>query len=150
MSSEEKGRSQGSVEPGPVTGTTTRVSAQAPSAWGAARDALASVHNLDALLRSAKLPYRTILDLLTELRSSAAVLRDVFERAQAGDSTWAAVGAYGAERVTALAALLDATAASSQGRQELARSARSLAEELEAAADLLSLLERATSPIPRR
>ena len=49
-------------------GSSTRLSARAPSAWGAVRDALASLHNLDALLRSTSVLYRTIRDLLPELR----------------------------------------------------------------------------------
>ena len=50
MSSESNGRKPDSTEPGPSSGTGTRSSARAPSAWGAVRDALASLHNLDALL----------------------------------------------------------------------------------------------------
>ncbi|HEY8040840.1 MAG TPA: hypothetical protein VIF15_13640 [Polyangiaceae bacterium] len=147
MSSENNGSKPDSQEPGPSSGTTQRLSARAPSAWGAARDALAAMHNLDALLRSASVPYRTIRDVLPELRSSARVLREVFERARLADETLAAVGDYGGGRVAELERLLDATAAAGEERAELAKRARSLADELESAADLLALLERAAEPV---
>jgi hypothetical protein len=124
----------------------------APSAWGAARDALAAVHNLDALLRGASVLYRTILDLLPELRTSAGVLRGAFEGARASDGTAGQalheVGVYGVDRVNELARLLDATATADEERGILANRARRLADELEASADLLALLERAAAPLP--
>ncbi|HEY3817868.1 MAG TPA: hypothetical protein VGL81_11885 [Polyangiaceae bacterium] len=152
MSSESNGRKPDSQEPGPPSGTTSRLSARAPSAWGATRDALAAVHNLDALLRSASVRHRTILDLLPELRTSAGVLRDAFGLARSTDpaSRGAAndVSEYGGGRVDELTRLLDATALADVARDELADRARTLADELEAAADLLALLERASDPVP--
>jgi hypothetical protein len=152
MSSESNGRKPDSQEPGPSSGTTSRLSARAPSAWGATRDALAAVHNLDALLRSGSVPHRTILDLLPELRTGAGVLRDAFERARAGEAPAGQaardVGTYGADRVDELGRLLDATALADEDRDDLADRARTLADELEAAADLLALLERAADPVP--
>ena len=152
MSSESNGRKPDSQEPGPTSGTSTRVSSRAPSAWGATRDALAAVHNLDALLRSTSVIYRTILDLLPELRIGAGVLRDTFERARIGDAVAAhgtlEVGEYGGDRVGALVRLLDATALADEERDDLADRARTLADELEASADLLALLERASEPTP--
>jgi len=128
------------------------VSARAPSAWGATRDALAAVHNLDALLRSGSVLYRTILDLLPELRTGAGVLREAFERAQTGDAAAGQaardVGEYGGDRVAELVRLLDATVLADEERDDLASRARTLADELEAAADLLALLERASDPVP--
>ncbi len=56
MSSESNGQKPESVEPGPPSGQARRMSARAPSAWGAVRDALAAVHNLEALLRNASVP----------------------------------------------------------------------------------------------
>jgi|GEM_PF-3459742 len=147
MSSEKRGRKPDSQEPGPTSGTATRLSGRAPSAWGAARDALAAVHNLDALLRSA-VPYRTILDLLAELRQSAGVLRVAFETACATeDAATAAVGEYGTARVDELQRLLDETEQRPEDRDDLAGRVRALADELEASADLLALLERAASPV---
>jgi signal transduction histidine kinase len=148
MSSESNGRKPASQQPGPPSGTSTRLSARAPSAWGAARDALAAVHNLDALLRSTNVLYKTIRDLLPELRASAGVLGEVFERAQdSGDEVSVAVGDHGVARILDLSKLLDATAMAEEEREELAKRARSLADELEAAADLLALIERAASPV---
>ncbi|HTQ41105.1 MAG TPA: hypothetical protein VMI75_00015 [Polyangiaceae bacterium] len=143
MSSESNGRKPDSQEPGRLSGFATRSSARAPSAWGAVRDALASLHNLDALLRSANVLYRTIRDLLPELRTSAGVLREIFERAQAsGDEVLVAVGDQGASRIQDLEKLLDATAMAEHERDDLAKRARDLADELEAAAELLDLIER--------
>src|ERR1019366_10560413 len=102
MSAESNGRKPDSQEPGPSSGTTSRVSARAPSAWGATRDALAAVHNLDALLRSGSVLHRTILDLLPELRTGAGVLQEAFDRARAGDAAAGQAardeGAYGVDR----------------------------------------------------
>lgn len=149
MSSESNGRKPDSQEPGPPSGMSTRLSARAPSAWGAARDALAALHNLDALLRSSNVLYKTIRDLLPELRTSAGVLRDVFERAQAsGDEVPVAVGNHGVSSTRELEKLLDATAMAEEEREELAKRARTLADDLEAAADLLALIERAATPVP--
>jgi hypothetical protein len=111
------------------------------------RDALAALHNLEALLRSASVQYRTILDLVPELRSSADVLRDAFEGARGGDGAVSAVGVYGEARVDEFRRLLDATAATSEDRDALASQTHSLADELEASADLLALLERASGPV---
>ena len=124
------------------------MSARAPSAWGAARDALAAVHNLEALLRSNSVAFRTILDLLPELRNGAGVLNDAFVRAHGGDPATAAVGDYGRVRVDELQRLLDATAAAQADRDVLAQRARSLADELEVSTDLLALLERSADPLP--
>jgi hypothetical protein len=147
MSSESNERKPDSA-PSPPSAAERRVSARAPSAWGAARDALAAVHNLEALLRSATVANRTILDLLPELRSSADVLREAFDAALGGEATTAAVGAYGGVRVDEFGRLLDATAIAAEDRGALAYRAHFLADELESSADLLALLERASAPVP--
>ncbi|MBV9946902.1 MAG: hypothetical protein JOZ69_08650 [Myxococcales bacterium] len=121
---------------------------RAPSAWGAARDALAAVRNLETLLRSPTVAHRTILDLLPELRSGAGVLLGAFEPDRvAADAATAAVSAYGKGQVEELARLLDATTGTEQSREELASRAHGLADELEASADLLALLERSSAPV---
>jgi hypothetical protein len=148
MPSERNGRKPDSQEPAPTSSTSSRLSARAPSAWGATRDALASVHNLDALLRSSSVLYRTILDLLPELRTSSGVLLEAFERAAAGAGAIREVGAYGVDRVGERVRLFDATAIADEERDDLANRARVLADELEAAADLLALVERASDPLP--
>jgi hypothetical protein len=146
-SSESNGRRPESQEPGPASGTGARSSARAPSAWGATRDALAAVHNLVALLRSGSVLYRTIRDLLPELRTSAGVLREAFERARGAQGAPGAAGTYGAARVDELDRLLEATNLADEERDDLADRARMLADELEASADLLALLERAASRV---
>ncbi len=149
MSSDKSDRKLESVEPGPPSGAATRLSARAPSAWGAVRDAVASVHNLGALLRSINVKYKVILDLLPELRSSARLLRSAFEPAAlAGAGATQEVGAYGLSRAEDLERLLDATALANEERDDLTLQAFALAGQLEASADLLALLDRASEPVP--
>jgi hypothetical protein len=88
------------------------------------------------------------LDLLPELRTGAGVLREAFDRAHGTGAATAAVGEYGGVRVDELERLLDATAAAPEDRDALAARAHSLADELEASADLLALLERSSNPLP--
>jgi hypothetical protein len=148
MSSESNGRRPDSQEPGPSSGTGTRASARAPSAWGATRDALAAVHNLEALLRSTNVLYRTIRDLLPELSTSARVLRETFGRGCAAAGALGEASSYGLGRVDELDHLLEATALADEERDDLADRTRTLADELEASADLLALLDRASDPAP--
>ncbi|MGH7293500.1 MAG: hypothetical protein ACRELB_01140 [Polyangiaceae bacterium] len=148
MSSESNGHKPDSQEPGPSSGTATRQSGRAPSAWGATRDALAAVHNLEALLRSSSVLYRTIRDLLPELQASAGTLREAFERARALGGAAHDVGLYGAGRVADLSRLLDAVALADEERDELADRTRRLADEIDATSELLGLLERASDPAP--
>jgi hypothetical protein len=122
------------------------MSARAPSAWGAVRDALAAVHNLEALLRSATVQSRTILDLLPELRSGAGVLRTAFDRSGGEEPATTTVCDDGRRMVDGLDALLDAIAAAPDDRTAHADRAATLADDLEASADLLALLDRAAAP----
>jgi hypothetical protein len=147
MSSESNGQKPDPSEPVPPSGSGRRASARAPSIWGAVRGALAAVHNLEALLRSASVPYRTILDLTPELRASATVLREAFERARCGDAPTAEVGDYGLMRTNAFEQLLDAAVEAQESRDDLTSRAHPLAEELDASVDLLALLERASAPV---
>jgi hypothetical protein len=148
MASDGNGRKSDEQEEPPRSGPTARLSARAPSAWGATRDALSAVHNLEALLRSPNVLYRTILDLLPELRTSAGVLSSTFEGARGDDAAATEVGLHGAGRTTDLVRLLDDTALGNDERTDLADRACALADELEATADLLALLERAADPAP--
>ncbi len=146
MSSESNGQKPESAAP--PSGVVHRVSARAPSAWGAVRDALAALHNIAALLRNSNVPHRTILELVPELRSSGIGLRGVFDRPETEPAA-AGVDEYGGGLVLRLDALLDALAASVDGsddREKLASSGSALADELEACADLLALLDRAAAP----
>ncbi len=147
MSSESNGRKPDSQAPGPLSGVGHRTSARAPSAWGAVRDALAAVHNLEALLRSATVAHRTILDLEPELRMSAGVLRLAFAPSLAADAATIGVAEHGRGLVDGLDALLDAIRSAPEDREVPADRARSLVDELEGSADLLALLDRAASPV---
>ncbi len=150
MSSERNGRKPDSTPPPPSAESARPASVRALSVWGAARDSLAAVRNLDALLRST-VPYPTIHDLLPELRTSAGVLRVVFARAAAlegpDDAALVEVGKYGEYRVDDFEQLLARTASPDGERVDLAQRTRALADELEASADLLALLERAVTPV---
>jgi hypothetical protein len=147
MSSESNGDKPDSLAAGPPSGVTNRTSARAPSSWGAVRDGLAAVHNLEALLRSSSVQSRTILDLLPELRTSAGVLRAAFERSMGAEPAPAAVGEHGRRTVDGFDALLDAIAAVPGDRPVHADQAGTFADELEAATDLLALLDRAAAPV---
>jgi hypothetical protein len=146
MSSESNDRKPETLGAAPASHPSKRASARVPSAWGAARDALAAVHNLEALLRSERVSTRTIRDLVPELRGGAGVLRTAFAQARTLGGAGVAVAEHGCERVAGLERLLDAAAAASQARVELAARAHALEEELEATADLLALLDRAAAP----
>ncbi len=147
MSSDSNGRKPDSQAPAPPSGVAQRMSARAPSAWGAVRDALAAVHNLEALLRSGSVPSRTILDLVPELRTSAGVLRMAFAPTLATEPATTAVAEHGRELVEGLDALLDSITSGPEDRDLLADRAGSLADELEGSADLLALLDRAAAPV---
>jgi hypothetical protein len=150
MSSESNGRKSdgaGAEAPGSAT-NGPRSNARVASAWGAARDALAAVRNLDALLRSPVVPAKTILDLVPELQATAGVLREAFERSLAGDEATAAVGAHGRLRVGGLDRVLEALVAEPGARTELAARVGPLADELEASIELMVLLDRAAAPVP--
>jgi hypothetical protein len=147
MSSESNGQKPDSSAPAPPSGAGHRTSGRAPSAWGAVRDALAAVHNLEALLRSPSVPNRTIVDLVPELRTSAGVLRMAFSASLGADAAANGVSGHGCQLVDGLDALLDSIGAGLQKRESLADLAGSLVDDLEGSADLLALLDRAAEPV---
>jgi hypothetical protein len=104
------------------------------------------VHNLEALLRSERVSQGTIRELIPELRAGGDVLRQAFLRARLLGGADARVGEHGGEQVKALARLFDEVDTSIDARARLAAQAGALAEELEASADLLALLERSSAP----
>jgi hypothetical protein len=116
---------------------------------GAARDALAAVHNLEVLLRNAGIADATLQELMPELRGGAATLRTRFDsrRPEDGDAATPRVVQHGLRQVGELDDLLDAIAGSRQTREELAGRASALAYELEASEGLLSLLDRTAAPV---
>jgi hypothetical protein len=145
--SSENGRKTDSSDGGPAApALAPRSDARVASAWGAARDAVAAVHNLDALLRSASVPWKTLVDLLPELRSSAGALRRSFERSNPGEAAAALAGEHGKRKVDDLEAILAAVEREPSERVQLAERAGALADELEACVDLLTLLDIAAAP----
>jgi hypothetical protein len=147
MSSDSNGTKPESLAAGPPSGVTGRTTVRAPSAWGAVRDAIAAVHNLEALLRRSSVDNGIILDLMPELRTGANVLRAAFERSLTAEPAAAKVGEHGQLTVDRFDALLEAIATTPDDRALHADQADALADELEAAADLLALLDRAAAPV---
>ena len=97
MSSDSNGRNTDSSEAGAASAALEpRSNARMATAWGAARDALAAVRNLEALLRNTAVPRSTISDLLTELRSSASALRVAVSALSAPTRPHAALASTGA------------------------------------------------------
>jgi len=148
MSSDSDRKKPDSTEPAPASARGQRSSARVPSTWGAARDALAAVFNLEALLRNKAITSSTLLDLLPELRASAALLHGAFHPEVAGDAVGSSVCAHADLRLADLDALLDAIQQGAADRGSLATRAGALADDLEASADLLALLERSGAPGP--
>jgi hypothetical protein len=146
MSSESNENRPDAAEPAPSSSQARRSSARAPSAWGAVRDALAAVFNIEALLRSG-VEWPVLRDLVPELRSGSNVLRSAFEIEAGADAAVAEIRRYGKLRQADLDALLDAIEPTAQ-REDLLQRAGLLADDLEATADLLALLDRAGEPAP--
>jgi hypothetical protein len=118
------------------------MSARAPSQWGAVRDALSAIFNLEALLRNASVPHKTLVDVLPEIHSSAALLREAFE-IRTADPAATEAGLHGRLRLVDLDVVLGAIAKGDEERAELAARLSPAADELEASAELLALLDRA-------
>ena len=87
------------------------------------------MHNLEALLRSSSVQSPTILDLMTELKSSASVLRGAFERAIGTDAAASEVGELGRVTMDGFDALLEAMATVPADRVAHAAQARDFADE---------------------
>jgi hypothetical protein len=144
MSSESNENKPDAADPVPSSSQAKRSSVRAPSAWGAVRDALAAVFNIEALLRSG-VEWPVLRDLVPELRSGSNVLRSAFAYEAGADAAVAEIRRYGTQRLGDLDALLDAIEPTAQ-REELLQRAGPLADDLEAAADLIALLDRAGEP----
>src|SRR5258708_33029274 len=110
MASESNGKKPDSIEPVPPSGQARRMSARAPSQWGAVRDALSAIFNLEALLRNAAVEHKTLVDVLPEIHSSAALLREAFEVRTTSDQAASEAGRPGRLRLGGLHALLAALA----------------------------------------
>ena len=147
MSSESNGQKPESAAP--PSGVVHRVSARAPSAWGAARLLPPPTTSRPCSETRASRTGRSSDLIPRKLQAqSGGELRGAFQHV--GDEAVAAVGEHGGGLVARFDALLDAVAACggrSDERATLAAVAAPLAEELEACADLLALLDRAASPV---
>jgi hypothetical protein len=144
--SSENGHKTVSSDAAPASAPGPRSNARVASTWGAARDAVAAVHNLDVLLRTSSVPWKTLRDLFSELRSSAGVLRQAFASSRGGEAAAAGVGVHGERRVDELEAILEASRGEPADRAQLAGRTGALADELEACVDLLTLLDLAGAP----
>jgi hypothetical protein len=148
MSSEDNNKKPDSIEPDPLSGRGKRSSSRAPTVWGSARDALAAVFNLEVLLRNKAFSPDTLLELLPELRTSATLLRGAFDPQAQDDPVSSGVCDYGRLRLAELDAVLDAVEAGDPDRDMLATKTGTLADELEASADLVALIDRSGAPSP--
>jgi hypothetical protein len=143
MASESNGKKPEVTEPPPSSAQGRRMSGRAPSAWGAVRDALAAIFNLETLLRNASVPMKTIVDVLPEIHSGAKLLREALEVGAAADQATVEAASHGRFRLVDLDGVLTAIGAGQTDRAALAARLSPLADELEASAELLALLDRA-------
>jgi hypothetical protein len=143
MASESNGKKPDSVEPVPPSGQARRMSARAPSQWGAVRDSLSAIFNLETLLRNATVPHKTLIDVLPEIHSSAQLLREAFEVRTTSDQAAIEAGLYGRAKLVELDGLLGVIARPDADRVAVAARLSPIADELEASAELLALLDRA-------
>jgi hypothetical protein len=117
--------------------------------WGKIRDALAAVHNLETLLKSPRVGASVLAALLPELRASCATLRGAFTADTRGAK--AHLSEFASERLDALEqALTEAGATDIEARERLAleQVVARVSGELDAAVELLDLIERAEAAVP--
>ncbi|MGH7437806.1 MAG: hypothetical protein ACRENE_19180 [Polyangiaceae bacterium] len=131
------------MEPAPPSGQGRRTSGRAPSQWGAVRDALSAIFNLEVLLRNEAVPMKTIVDVLPEIHSSAVLLREAFEVRTASETAATEAGLHGRGRLGDLDAVLGSIARGESDRATLAGRLGPISDELEASAELLALIDRA-------
>ncbi len=143
MASESNGKKPDSMEPSPPSGPGRRTSGRAPSQWGAVRDALSAIFNLEVLLRNDAVPLKTIVDVLPEIHSSATLLREAFEVRTAADAAATEAGLHGRARLGDLDRVLGSIAQGDEDRASLAATLSPISDELEASAELLALIDRA-------
>jgi hypothetical protein len=113
-------------------------------AWGAVRDALAAVHNLETLLKSPRVGAPVLSGLMPELFGSCAALRAAF-----AEST-RELGAFASERLDALEQSMKEASREeldARARLSLEQVVTRVSRELGAAVDLLDLTERAGAPL---
>jgi hypothetical protein len=147
MSSDSKDKNADSSDPAPGRHGGLP-SARAPTTWGPVRSALASLYNLEVLLRNRAISLGTLVDLLPELCANAALLRDTFRVEAHADVERLAVSERGNKVLAELDSVLDGVQAGATDRDSLAARAGTVADELEASADLSALLDRSNLPNP--
>jgi hypothetical protein len=112
--------------------------------WGDARDALAAVHNLETLVKSARVARERVVEVLPEMFASCAALRAAFD---AGASPGRAeLRAFAMASLARLEDALRAAGASEldpRARIELEKAVVRAGADLDAATELLEVLERA-------
>jgi hypothetical protein len=133
-------------------------SARAPHehvAWGAVRDAITAIHNLEVLLKSSRIGTKVLAEVLHEFLAGVAVLRGTFGRSPESASDALTLAARRAladmtcgrldelERTMQNAMTSDFDA---RGRLALEQVVTRVSVELDAAAELLDLSDRAESP----
>jgi hypothetical protein len=149
MASKRNGdREPAAFAPEPESKRTARLSARAPSEWGAVRDAVAAARNLEALLRRPRVRMKTIVEVLPELREGARVLREAFTAAADRGEPASLVGARGLEHTGRMSSALDEVERGKSDRRAVAREVAEQGASLEACADMLALLSRADAPAP--
>lgn len=176
MPSEESGRDSdprgpSSVE-SPASGDRRASSADPPSgpfppssngrppaefvAWGAVRDAITSIHNLESLLKSPRVGTKVLAEVLHEFLTGISVLREAFLKAGASAKSEAALEARGAlgefarGKLDELGKAMQAamvTDFDARGRLGLEQVVMRVSVDLDAAAELLDLSERAEAPL---
>lgn len=125
----------------------TRSSGPAPSLTagsGRVRDALASIRNFDALMRTPSVDEDTLASVMAEIGGACATLRDAFLQTPA---TYDALAGYALKRVDELDALLLRGVPPKEERVALGDGFVTRASaDLAAAAELLDLAERSQQP----
>jgi hypothetical protein len=125
-------------------------------AWGPVRDAVAALHNLEMLLKSPRVSAKTLTSVLPELLASCGKLRDAFtlrsgERSREAQAARATLCEFTLGRIDELeTAMRGAVGAELETRTRLSleQVVTRVSVDLDAAAELLDLAERAENAAP--
>ncbi len=125
-------------------------------AWGAVRDAITSIHNLEVLLKSPRIGTRVLAEVLHEFLEGVSVLRGAFSKAsQDGKETTMAdarraLAELARVRLDELERTMQRAMTSdfdARGRLGLEQVVTRVSVDLDAAAELLDLSDRAEHPM---
>ncbi len=125
-------------------------------AWGPVRDAVAALHNLEMLLKSPRVSAKTLTSVLPEFLASCAKLRDAFtlrsgERSRDAQAARSVLCDFTVGRIDELeSAMRGAIGAEVETRTRLSleQVVTRVSVDLDAAAELLDLAERAENAAP--